>query len=1330
MDISITDFLPKYPNLENTEFEILNPYQDKFENVLFHKKEFYENKLEVNEIFPSEKGVLTKYQKTITRFLSSYTPYNGLLLVHSMGTGKTCSAIGAIEKIKNESNSFTGAVIFGKGDKILDNFITELVEKCTAGQYKDPRYNNLDSSGKLRVSRKKISSFYKLNTFTKFSNFVKDSSDKELEKDYSNKIIVIDEVHNLRIQNDGESIENYRQFHRFLHVIKNCKILLLSGTPMKDTPQEIASVMNLILPSYDQFPEEEKFVSEYMEIIDGVKTIQKNKINDFKNKIRGKVSFLRESSSSVPKVFIGQKQFNGLKHFIVNPLMMSQFQTQYYNQAYQKDTSSRGGKAILEIMSEQLETKEETKKRGKEGKSGFYSDSKDASLFIFPNGSYGTAGFKEYIEEKKESKFDKIIGKNKKGRKKNETGIASKIETGPRFVLKEHFRKLLKPDRNTPREEILNNIRQYSVLYSTIIEKILNTKGNCFVYSIRIKGSGAVLFSLLLELFDFSRAYGNEETQKKRYALIGAGIASNPATKKVIDRFNKPDNFQGDFIQVIIGGKSASEGLSFRNIVFESINTPWWNYPEIEQAIARGIRFGSHKDLISKGIDPKVEIYQNLSYPANENGLEESIDSIMYRTAEDKDISTRKILRLLMESAIDCGINYLRNKRNSEYGSRDCDYESCDFVCDNLSLDEVLNGISDKNLDVSTYQLYYSNPNFPKIKATIEELFKHKNTLSISELQENLKNDFSEEDIENTLIVLRENNIETLESFQNFNYFSIKNFSNKIEAMFRTKFSYTIDEIMKNFPNNSLFDILTSLQNLINNNTIIIDKYGFHRYLREQNNTFFLIWDIGMETNFTSKFYTQFLTVYDNLDFKKIISNMTSEEIPIIVDNLLTNVDNISVFNSNIKFLPNEMKNFILEACLKSKYLGKQENIAFRENYIKFFDSIIHVVNNTVFIRLENKQLRCFSLTNVSMDTVWQNCTDEQRVDIEIAKHQEEKKLSKKYGIHGAINTELEKFCIVIGEMDENRLKDSRNYRPGRVCDTYQVKEILYFMCLLRIGIKQDFEAGTSRAVLLEKVKRNAKCSDVFDLWKEKQNQEPDDDTLKRMLYFSGGGNKKSLCEIVKGKLRDEGLIDAKNKLCGTNRKTGKSDASKIEMASRENSSIDGDDETKSISGLSVAQSLAVISKKRISTDNDTYSVTSFNASDYDTKTLSKFKAGSKDNYIPKEFELKLTPDIIRWHVVAKTGIVGFASETKEGFLSNIVSKETFYRNVIYNIVIKKICTSFFFCTNSNPKIKINTKIVGEAVLLDSYIKMGFVIVSSIDSILILEYDIKKFINK
>ena len=84
-NIEIKDFLPKYPAIEKSEYASLNSYNTNFDDAIFHKKEFYENRLEPVEDFPAERGLLLKHQITISRYLSSHTPYDKLLLVHQMG---------------------------------------------------------------------------------------------------------------------------------------------------------------------------------------------------------------------------------------------------------------------------------------------------------------------------------------------------------------------------------------------------------------------------------------------------------------------------------------------------------------------------------------------------------------------------------------------------------------------------------------------------------------------------------------------------------------------------------------------------------------------------------------------------------------------------------------------------------------------------------------------------------------------------------------------------------------------------------------------------------------------------------------------------------------------------------------------------------------------------------------------------------------------------------------------------------------------------------------------------------------------------------------------
>ena len=88
--MDLYNFLPKYPNIIDKK---LDPYDgETLNDVIYNKKEFREIKL--SEYENIKKGQLMKHQKIISRYLSSYTPYDGILLFHYMGTGKTCSSIG------------------------------------------------------------------------------------------------------------------------------------------------------------------------------------------------------------------------------------------------------------------------------------------------------------------------------------------------------------------------------------------------------------------------------------------------------------------------------------------------------------------------------------------------------------------------------------------------------------------------------------------------------------------------------------------------------------------------------------------------------------------------------------------------------------------------------------------------------------------------------------------------------------------------------------------------------------------------------------------------------------------------------------------------------------------------------------------------------------------------------------------------------------------------------------------------------------------------------------------------------------------------------------
>ena len=708
MEFNIEDFLPKYPNINNAGVDFMNPYTDFYKSI-YSKKEFNELKLEKTENRPL-KGAHYKHQKIIARFLSSYTMYNSLLLDHEMGTGKSCSAFAAIEQVKETSNAFKGALILTRGPRILVNLMKELAYVCTTGQYIPSEHErHLTDKERKRRLTKLLSSYYKFDTFEKFAKSIAHLSDGEIRETYSNMFICIDEVHNLRIRAESK---NYKQIHRLLHIVKNCKVILMSGTPMKDDPSEIAAIANLILPINTQLPTGEDFNKTYLDAHGtGLKryyTAKQDKKLEFKNIIKGYMSYLKSMTSSVKVVYNGSTM-GSLRFFNVYTSKMSKFQTAEYDKAYRLDVRDKntdfGGAVNIED----------------DGTSGIYSNTRQATLFVFPDSKYGKEGFDANFEKFQSKQFT-------------------------RYRSKKAFLSIM----GKTNAETLENVKKYSSIYGAIIEEILTNPTKIhFIYDTFVHGSGCIVFGKLMDMFGFRHANGSEVDKSRRYAILTGTNVSQQAVERIIKRSNNRDNMTGDYINVIVGSKILTEGITLKNIQAIHLATPHWNYSELAQAIARGIRLESHKDLIDAGIDTVVNVYQHVSLPASKTP---SLDLEMYELCEAKDISIKAVERLIKESAVDCALFYERNSTvGGVDGSRECDYQMCNYKCD---------GITDLNiepLDLSTYNLYYKSKT--RVENAIVHLFRIKSIVSLDELVQELYPTYDSYDIFSEINNLIINNI-------------------------------------------------------------------------------------------------------------------------------------------------------------------------------------------------------------------------------------------------------------------------------------------------------------------------------------------------------------------------------------------------------------------------------------------------------------------------------------------------------------------------------------------------------------------------------------------
>lgn len=791
----IFDFLPKYPNINKNSNEIFNPYDGNFYQNIFHKKEFYDEKLDKTEDFPEEIGGLLKHQKIIARFFSSHTDYDQLLLVHEMGTGKSCSAIGAIEEVK-KSGGFRKALYLAKGESLINNFMNELIFKCTDGRYIPENYDNLTKLEQTHRKKKMVKDYYNFNTFETFAKYIKNTRESEIRKEYNNTIIIIDEVHNLRIQEKISGLNLYEQFIKFLHIIEGCKILLLSGTPMKDSVKEIASVLNLILP-FDNgepaLPIGEEFIKEYFNKEgNDLYKIKKRKITELKAYMKGRVSYLRAMKSNVEILYEGSK-LGTLKYFNVVPDTMSTFQTKTYLKALKLDTEG--------------------------DKEGIYSNSRQASLFVFPDGNFGQEGFDNYIKINKVGK----IFMDDNGKKKKTMS----------FSFKNDMIRELQSDTDAGK---LAKLEKFSSKYADAMKNILYARdtGKCvFVYNEFVKGGGLILFGLLLEFFGFSKATGREKDNdfKPRYASLTNVTSTDTQIRDIVSRFNKKDNVNGKVINIIMGSRKISEGFSFQNIQIEEILTPWFNYSETAQAIARGIRLGSHRMLEEKGEDVKVEIYQRISVPANGNT---SIDLKMYEISENKDISIKNVERVIKESAFDCALTYNRNKIEGKDGQRECEYMDCIYNCDDIPTSEITKTLKDNELDLSTYQLYY---NQNRIKEIVDKIIK----------------------------------------------------------IFNLIFSIDLVSLKTILVDYNEFEIITALRKIIIDSILIINMYGFPSYLKEDKDIYFLIENLSLKGEFSSVYYTENPNISLGNTFNSSIAPMYYNYLPLIIEKLftVTNIDQI-----------------------------------------------------------------------------------------------------------------------------------------------------------------------------------------------------------------------------------------------------------------------------------------------------------------------------------------------------------------------------------------------------------------------------------------------------
>lgn len=1106
-------------------------FQDKdFYKKIFSKKEFNIYKIpkqtqNMDKMCNPTDFNLLPQQNFLKNYISIDTPYNGILIFHGTGVGKTCAAISIAEGFRETIKQYNNKVLVILGPNLQGNFKKELFNfekeknkergtnvQCTGTKYSiynNPMYQHLTHKQKIKKIDSLINQFYEFFGYTQITNVfkkvIKWEGNFTLEKikknklaqdiineQFSNRVIIIDEVHNIRSDKDNIHVKNVPPIiEAIITYSNNIKLILMSATPMYNRPTEIIFILNLLLLNDNQ----EKIKNS--DIFDKDDNLTKNGAKILTNMSKGYISYLKgENPITFPLKLIpneaitpnkkydifGRKinKENTLKFIKLISCPMGNFQYKAYKNQIVKDMGNRSNnKRVFNTF-----------ENGTYVLNMSYMDKRGRPIYAgdaFQNYDNGLGGF---VEIKK-----KIKGKMHRYYKYQEHML---------------FNRGLKNE--TPFLDI-SKLEQFSTKYFKILQFIMSCKGLVFVYS-RNKIGGIIPFCLMLEQNGFLRYESGQtmldyspnklggggkripncyfcenETKNKvhidkndpnyhewapsKYIVLGGTDLSYINIDKAIQIFNDKSNKYGRNVKIIIGTDVTKEGLDFHRVRQIHVINPWFNFSKIDQVVGRAIRNCSHKDMPIDERNVEVFLYAS-SVPntgvSDKEKYTETIDERNYRYSEQGDIQIKLVERILKQNAVDCNlnknINHFYNIENQAVtNSR---RQSINYKLQDLSYTKYCDYMKDCN-----YKCNWE-------PGKDEKIIINNDTYSYR-----------------------------------FSKFDINNAKKIIKFMYKLNYSYNIRQIIdfvnKKNKNIEYIYIYIAINELLENKEILNDKYNREGYITFNNSLYtfqpnhlnymnFPIYYLKTPLTYKptdiniSRFFH--LTKNDsNVKNKFKLDYNIYSKISDNVTNIFNIINNYDVFDKNViyklatEFVLDRLNSvetiLLLDNLITDREINKIKNIKYKKLLLNYYDNIFikqyrdidynknKISNNNKIIgfRIGNNYY-CY---NNNME--YKKCSSDIMKEIEMVQklrgklNSEDKKYAKIIGKVNITSNNVVKFYIIDNSQDvkimtEWKEKSKRSKVKGRVCNTYKTQELKKIYNIL--GLKNIYEKKNEICVIIE----------------------------------------------------------------------------------------------------------------------------------------------------------------------------------------------------------------------------------------------------------------------
>lgn len=923
-----TDYLDK---LFNNVYSYPSIDDDNFQEKIFKKKEFFNYQVKhrpeintYNDLAQYRKNAtsqfkLAEYQQMLSNYFNPDTPFNSLLLFHGLGTGKTCCAINIASRFYEQIRKYNTRIhILVHGPILKDNWIHE-IKNSVCSSIKDATekqifelYNILSYKAfNKRVLGEKIRN--KDFKTDKTSKYKKNESGEIIRNESFNKInsldntlLIVDEAHNITGNDWGLAIK------KIAAVSKNLKILLLTGTPMKNAADDIVpliEIMNIANKNYDKLPPIFTGNNHSLDFTTNGEKILREAVKGKFSYIAGGDKYLfavRNDVGIIP---------DSLKFTKVCPVHFNKEQYDFYSK-------------IVDMNDNGLE-----------------KQSSDVCNFIFPKLSY----------DDKKSYIEMTFGKN------GLDEISAEVETNRRdfnVALKDYINERVDKDKKIKNDNdliYLNNKtltgrflhKDYLKLFSpkfhqalTNIQNLVEGKKGprtAFIYS-NLVLIGINMFKQVLLQNGFIEFTDNKEKTlnnatdetvcyycgktKKEHNNIHNHVyypatfivitgekddddvdmeEKNKQKKLVEEVFSSNENREGKYIKLILGSQVISEGYNTKNLMEVHILDVYYNFARVDQVVGRAIRKNSHRYLYSeRNPYPVVDVYKYCMVdkkPTNEE--------LLYQKAEKKHAMIKYVEHIIKEEAVDKYLNYEWNNKPIE--------KCIPLEHGNKYDTQVLTPKEKENV----------------CKAENDYLDKSYLTKEDKEYIDKINNNKKLVDI-NTFT-------------NNMIKYEIDNCKSLIKSMYLFKYAYTLEEIInfvkEKYDNDNNFDIYyiyKALDDLVpindndfNNidNNIVKDKFNKLGYLIYINN-YYIFQPLTQSDNIPMYYRTRKDEV---IDYGKSLLTVLKEKNIIIENNNKTNeeYDFISVSN----YYDNRKQNDIIGV------IDKEPNVKGNKRYADLNDT-------------------------------------------------------------------------------------------------------------------------------------------------------------------------------------------------------------------------------------------------------------------------------------------------------------------------------------------------------------------------------------------------------